>query len=242
MSTSTDKPTRPATGGDEPGRRRWLTIAAGGFVLLLIVGSLFVVLWPSDEPPAEAPPAPQAQPPGGDGASTAVPTAPPEGVSWELVNGIAVPVSETAGPTQVDGPVHHGFAHTPEGALMAALQIWTRYGFSEGDGWHEVTMRQVMPGPGREVYVEAREKVGAITAEPANGWGQVAGFRFQSYSPQEAAIEVVQEFDDETLQLTSYTVVWDGGDWRMKLQPDGDPGPYTSVVPDLSGFVKFSGV
>lgn len=233
------------TGRESPGGGRWLTTAAVGLLLAVVVGGLTVVLWPSPEDGANNQTASPAV--GGNGGvvptvgPTAVPTAAPEGVTWELVNGIAVPRSTTAGPTQVDGPVHHDFAHTPDGALMAALQIFARYGFTEGEGWREVTLRQVMPGPGRQVYLQAREKVDELQAPP-EGWGQVAGFRFQSYSPDRAVIEIARRFDSGNLQVSSTTVVWHQGDWQLQLQPDGELGPYTAAVPNLSGFVKFSGV
>jgi hypothetical protein len=237
--------TRDDTATEAPGRRRWLTMTAGGFLLLIVVASLIVVLWPSPE--ANTPTSPPGPTEGGEpgpvpsAGPTTVPTTAPEDVTWELVNGIAVPRSASAGPTQIDGPLHHGFAHTPEGALMAALQIYTRGGFTEGDGWRAVTMEQVMPGPGRQVYINAREKVDDLQPPP-EGWGQVAGFRFQSYSPDRAVIEIAERFQSGSIQVHSSTVVWHDGDWRLQLQPDGELGPYTSAVPNLSGFVKFSGV
>lgn len=219
-------------------------MAAGGFLLLIVVASLAIVLWPSPEtstPPAPAPTESAEPGPVPSAGPTTVPSTPPGGVTWELVNGVAVPRSATAGPTQVDGPVHRGFAHTPEGALIASLQIYTRGGFTEGDGWRAVTMEQVMPGPGRKVYIQAREKVDDLQPPP-EGWGQVAGFRFVSYSPRRAVIEIAEEFQSGNIQVHSTTVIWHRGDWRLQLQPDGELGPYTSAIQDLSGFVQFSGV
>jgi hypothetical protein len=239
MSAATD--TDRKTGRVDPGRSRWLTVLAAGFLLLLVVGSLVVVLWPeqesaapggSDVPSSPATGVPAAGP-------TAVPTTAPAGVTWELVSGMAVPVSETAGPVEADGPVRKGFAHTPEGALIAALHIFGRATLSPGDGWREVTLEQVMPGTGRDVYVDAREKVSSVQPPPG-GWGQAVGFRFQSYTAEEAVIDVARKFQNGNLQVSQTTVVWHEGDWRLQLQPDGDTGPYTASVRDLSGFVEFS--
>lgn len=47
---------------------------------------------------------------------TTLPTAAPEGVSWSFFQGYALPSSETVGPLRVDGPVHAGYARSPEGA------------------------------------------------------------------------------------------------------------------------------
>jgi hypothetical protein len=152
---------------------------------------------------------------------------------------MAVPVSQTAGPVEADGPVRKGFAHTPEGALIAALHIFGRATLTPGDGWREVTLEQVMPGTGRDVYVEAREKVSSVQPPPG-GWGQTVGFRFQSYTPDRAVIEVVDRFDSGRLQVQAATVVWHDNDWRLQLQPNGDLGPYRASVRDLSGFVEFS--
>jgi hypothetical protein len=241
VSTNNDDDT-----GQEPapGRGRWLTTTAAGFLVLIVVGGLVFVLWPSSDQAANAPPSGSfnvGSPPRPATGRTSVPTTPPKGITWELVNGIAVPRSATAGPTQIDGPVHHGFAHTPEGALVAALQIYTRGGFTEGQAWRKVVMNQVMPGPGRKVYIQAREKVNSLRPPP-EGWAQVAGFRFQSYSGQRAVIEIAEQFESGSIQVHSTTVVWHRGDWRLRLQPNGELGPYTSAVSNLSGFVKFSGV
>jgi hypothetical protein len=216
-------------------------VLAAGFLLLLVVGSLVVVLWPGEESTRGGSEAPPVSPDGGvpTAGPTVIPSATPVGVTWELVSGMAVPVSQTAGPVEVDGPVRKGFAHTPEGALIAALHIFGRATLTPGDGWREVTLEQVMPGTGRDVYVDAREKVSSVEAPPG-GWGQAAGFRFQSYTPDRAVIDVARKFQNGNLQVSQTTVVWHQGDWRLQLQPDGDTGPYTASVRDLSGFVEFS--
>ena len=42
-------------------------------------------------------------------------------------------------------------------------------------------------------------------------------------------------------QVTTTTVKWVHGDWRLELQPDGGPSPTAQTVPDLDGFVVWGG-
>ena len=41
------------------------------------------------------------------------------------------------------------------------------------------------------------------------------------------------------IQVTTATVRWVDGDWKLQLQPDGSQSPYATTIPDLAsaGFV-----
>jgi len=136
--------------------------------------------------------------------------------------------------------VHAGYAHTPTGALLAATQIGARYLISPGDDWRRVVQEQVLSGPGRDVYVEKRAKV--TSSAPPGTYGQFAGFRFVTYTPDVAVIQLVSRFSDGTLQVSTYTVRWVNGDWRLQLQPDGGASPTLQRVDNLAGFVPWGGI
>lgn len=240
MTTTTDP--SPAAASARRGRASWLNAVSGGFLALVLVGGLGIVLWPNDDKaPADAPAAPAvggaAAVPGKDG----IPTTAPTDVTWELVGGHAVPRSATAGPTKITGPVHAGYAHTPTGAVLAALNISTRSVFTPESGWRKVSTAQVEPGPGRTAAVKQLATVTDWTP-PAVGYGQTAGFRVVSYSPTQAVIEHAVRFASTgQLQVGSITVIWRDKDWRLVLQPDGATGPYVASLPTLDGFTAFSG-
>jgi hypothetical protein len=176
-------------------------------------------------------------------AATAPPTTPPD-VSWSLFDGIALPSSSTAGPTRVSGAVHAGFAHTPEGALLADAQIAVRYLATPGRGWRDVLSEQVVPGPGVAAYSKARLASGLADAARVDtaGVGQIVGFRFITYTPTVAVIQLVVRFPSSKYQVATNTVDWLDGDWKLQLLPDGSSASTVQTVNDLAGFIPFSGV
>lgn len=236
------------TSSPQQPRRRWRRIsgiAALAFLGVLVVITVLVAVTgtspspqqrPATPPPAPAPPA--DRPPQGDQALPT--TAPP--VQWELVNRIALPVSAEAGPYVRDGAVAAGYQRSPVGALLATTQISTRYLAAPGDGWRHVTDRQVLPGIGRDAYVQARAQISDDSLDPAE-IAQFRGFRFVTYSPDVAVIQLASSTGDgASLVGTTATVRWSGGDWKLELQPNGGVSPAAAPLPDLSYYIPFSGV
>jgi hypothetical protein len=164
---------------------------------------------------------------------------PPPDITWELVGGETVPVSLSAGPTKADGPVRYGFAHTPTGAVLAAVNIAIRYAFTPGTGWLQITQRQVEPSKGRDVFVSARRNLIDMTP-PEGGLGQVAGYRLTDYTSDRARIEIGYVFASGLRQSYPATVEWRDGDWHLALALDGNPGPRPVAVEHMAGFVPLS--
>lgn len=251
-ATDWDQDTEPDTGRWRPG-----TVAAAAVGVLVLLAATAVALSgggddvgppaadaavPAVAPlPAAAPPAQSGLDAGDAGLAGPLLTAPP--ASWELVNGVAVPVSATAGPYTADGPVRSGFQRSQTGALLAAVQISTRVVVTAGDGWRDVVERQVLPGTGRDVYTWLRAQVEGV--DPPGTYGQVAGFRVVTFTPDVAVVQLVTRFGTGTsgsLQVQPVTVKWVGGDWLLELQPDGGVSPTGQLVPDLDGFVVWGGI
>jgi hypothetical protein len=231
----------------------WKALLTGGCLALGVTGSLIFVIERHDvstvaaaaggTPATNADPAthtPESEAElirrinGGD-----VTPEPPSDITWELVNGETVPVSLTAGPTKADGPVRYGFVHTPTGAALAAVNIVLRAGFTEGTGWLQVTQRQVEPSKGRDVFINARRSVSALTP-PDGGFGQIAGYRVLDYTPSHARIEIGDVFASGLMQAYTATVVWRASDWQLTLAPDGNPGSEPVPIETLVGFVPLS--
>jgi hypothetical protein len=250
-------PDKPATGEDgeppsPPSRRRMLVIGAA---LLALAGVLvaFVVIGgergrhPSAAPPPAAAPAagqstassPVVPVPPRTGATDqdlAIPVTTPTGLTWSLWHGAWLPYSRTAGPSHVDGPVASGYARTPLGALIAAQQIGTRYLISPNGGWRAVTLAQVLPGIGRDRFLAARAAVS--DDPPVEGLAQLVAFRYVSWTRDQAVLQaVVRVPGRDGFQVTTSTVFWVDGDWRLQLQPDGGESPLATQVPTPTGFV-----
>jgi len=177
--------------------------------------------------------------------SAAVPTSAPSDISWSLFDGIALPSSASTEPTEVSGAVHAGFAHNPEGALLADAQIAVRYLATPGTGWRDVVSRQIVPGPGVAAYSKERVAAGLGNASHVDttGVGQFVGFRFVTYTPSVAVIQIAVRFPSNgQYQVATNTIDWLDGDWKLQLLPDGSSASTVQKVSDLAGFVPWSGV
>jgi hypothetical protein len=245
---------RPWPGRDEPDGRR-PAVAVAGLALLLVAGTTVALLGadgafdsagaPSaatvhagatstdDAPLASATPRPADA---AEAAAFEPLLVAPEDVTWQLFMGVALPYSDTAGPTVVDGPVYGGFERSQPGALLAAVQLGVRYLLTPGEGWREVLERQVLPDAGRDAF--ARNRAGIDPQAPPGTYGQITGFRIVTFSPQVAVVQLVSRFPTSgVLQVSTTTVRWTDGDWRLQLQPDGGTSPTAQAVPTLDGFV-----
>ncbi len=240
---------------DQPGRWRPGTIAAAAIAGLLLAAAVAVLLVGGTDAPDQAAALPPATGPGPVEPVEPGPTGGAQGnrpdsgplltapaVRWELVSGIAVPVSPTAGPFRVDGAVRSGFERSQTGALIAATQISTRVAFTPGDRWRQVAQAQLLPGVGREVFIRRRGTV--TTIEPPGTFGQYAGFRIAASTPDVTVVQLVTRFGSASssrFQVVTYTVKWVDGDWRFELQPDSGFSPSVQQIPNLDGFVVWGG-
>ncbi|TQS45367.1 hypothetical protein FL583_09800 [Cryptosporangium phraense] len=182
--------------------------------------------------------------PGDDGPTgplpTATPTAAPSGVTWEVVHGDDVPTSKTDGPAHVDAQqVASGYSRTPTGALIATAQIGTRAGWvDQPEAAKKTVQTQMIPGEDRDLFLgNLRTHTRRLDVRKR---AQIAGFRFVSYSPGQAVIELA--YRSISADVASYmgltlTVRWVAGDWRLVAPPGGswntlrqlnvDPGDFT---------------
>jgi len=227
------------------GGRTWTLVVSGVVLLLLVAGGAIVVAIYGGDGSPDTQPTTSSTAPSTTGSSApegdqTPPTSPPP-VTWKLFGRVALPESASAGPRSIQGSVASGYARNPVGALIAATQIETRALLAPGDSWRAVVEQQIVPGPGRDAYTAARARITDVNT-PDDRLGQVAGFRFVTYSPDTAVIQFVTRFPASgRMQVTTSTVRW-LGDWKQELQPDGSSSPTVQPVTDLTGFVAWSGV
>ncbi len=223
-------------------RRRRVTIV---IVLALLAGVVLTTLLigrtsdqqagtaATDPSPAQTAPAEPSVP------ATPLMTA-PEDVTWELFEGVALPVSRTDGPTSINGPVHAGFARTPIGALLAAAQIRVRaIATPSVPDLLRVVDAQFVDGPGKAAY---RERIARVTdtSAPAGGYTQYIGFRYLSYDPDVAVISLASRGSSGTIRAATATVRWVDGDWRLERAADAQEP--SQVLQSLAGYVPWAGV
>lgn len=227
-------------------RSRGLLVAVAVLLLLLGLSLLALLLTRDDDGPEQ--PAPSVIPTAGIPGASTVPTevvpppltAAPAGVTWELFEGVALPVSRTDGPTRTQGPVHAGFSRTPTGALLADMQISSRILVDrQADDLREVAQAQLVEGPGKTAYLNLISRL-TINDPPSNGYAQIVGFRYITYTPDLAVISRATRDQSGRLQVATDTVRWVDGDWKLEKPTTGLQQP--QVVQDLAGYVPWSGV
>ncbi|MEU7822975.1 hypothetical protein [Catellatospora sp. NPDC049133] len=234
-------------------RPKLFVIAAIGGVLLAVLALVVFVLLPGDAdsttttptatpaastPPAPGSPAPSAAPTG----QSPVPTAAPAGVAWQLVGQVAVPVSSTDGPSRSDADHASGFAHTPVGALIAAAQISTRAGYSAGaKSWEAALQNQFVASADRDRLLSLLRDAKAQGQQPASAGSlsQVSGFRYISYTAEVATIGLVRRSPSGAHAITTLTLRWDGGDWKVVAPPAGHWPAVTTPLTDMTGVVAW---
>jgi hypothetical protein len=228
------------------GLRRNGFIIAGGFLVLVLVLAAAVVLSGRSSEPAPAAARPSAGPQTQAATSGCHPTdtaqqvlsAPPHGVTWQIYNTIAFPVSATAGPMVMDGGGTRCYAHTPLGALLAVSHIPTRMWFGD---WKKIAATQILPGPGRDEFLRDRAQFTGSTAFAPGEAAQIAGFRFVTYTPATAVVQIATRGTPGAMRSFTFTVMWSDGDWKLQLLPSGDPWPVQDIS-SLDGFVVWGGV
>jgi hypothetical protein len=163
-------------------RPGFLIAAAIAIVLVLLL--VFVLVNNSNTPTGPATGQPAATTSAGttspgspsttaNAGPTTIPQAAPDDVTWTLFQTVALPVSPTAGPRTVGTSTATGYAHTPTGALVAAVQIPARK--LVAPDWRSVVDQQVVAGPARDAYIKARQGIGDTTPTPGE-LGQITAF------------------------------------------------------------------
>jgi hypothetical protein len=212
-------------------RKRWLAV---GVVLVLISTG-----WLMSSNTGQKTVTPVAAPTEvSTSSSDEVFTAPRPGrdVSWRVFAGLDMPVSATAGPHCLTETRASCFAHTADGAAMAAAQILVRTFPFAGSDTFIPTISEQVTGSGapalarltRQTYDQAAKAVKVQDGAPlgsADGW--IAGYRLDGNTDPTgptAKVDVLIMGGGEGLGFTSFDVAltWQNGDWRLVAPTWGD--------------------
>ncbi|WP_072713705.1 hypothetical protein [Rhodococcus rhodnii] len=183
-------------------------------------------------------------------AAAADTTSAPGKVTWSDYRGVTVPKSTVDGPFSMTAAmVPTGYARTPQGAVLAAMQGQTRLALTPDESWSDVAQTVLTFGPGRDAYAVARTLT-SITepADPAST-AQFAGFRVEHFDGDTARIQLATALPDATLVAQPTELTWYRDDWRITLPDpatnleDPDTGAVaTDPVPldSLDGYTRFA--
>ena len=154
---------------------------------------------------------------------------------WELVGTMAAPTDPKVGPGKTDDQgIRSCFAHSPQGALYAAVNLWALG--SDPSKERAIAEQLSAKGPGRDAAMKAPK----TNAPPTTVKVQIAGFNV-SYTANQAVVELAFKADTGALASVRTTLLWQDGDWKGVVSDSGAPLEEPRQVSDLSGFIPWSG-
>lgn len=229
-------------------------IVAAALVVALIAAGIVIFLLPKGQSNAEPAPAssstatgsPSASSDGGNSicglpssSQTSVGTAPTS--RWELVGKMATPTDPEVGPGKTDANGFRScFAHSPTGALYAAMNVAALGSSGKPDILKQVADKLLVPGAGRDAAM--KETASGTSSSGSSTTIQVKGFLLKSYTPSEASVDLAFATETGALGRTTFSMRWMDGDWKVKPSDDGATFGHISQIRDLSGFILWSGV
>lgn len=197
-------------------------------------------------PPAASPgaPSPSADPDasacGLPAGSQEIPTSTPR-TRWELVGQVAAPTApRTVGPGKVERGLRSCFAHSPLGALYAAVNAIAMTAAPEQ---REAFIRKLTrPGVGRD---RALAELGRSSdAGNASTMLQVQGFRITDYRKGSAVVDlafrVASGAGAGSVHLP-LALRWGEGDWNLALPDTGRPFDGMARLESTSDYVPWKG-
>lgn len=172
---------------------------------------------------------------------------------WSSFYGVELPYS-AAGPRYTSAGIAAGFAHSPLGALLAAVNIGVRANAQWGPGIFTVVIRDQVTGPdAATLLANCQTAYGQVSQSDGVTGGQPLGdvdvteeaFRWVTYTPAAAIIDLISAApgaQGTTVRAsTQVQVVWDGGDWKVIAPPGGNWGSAATELSSLRGYTVFPG-
>ncbi|MGH3405855.1 MAG: hypothetical protein ACRDRJ_25670 [Streptosporangiaceae bacterium] len=226
-------------------------------VAVVVLGAGLALALSSHSPAPRSPAATATASAGPGGARSGSPGQPRVSlgsVRWSSFYGVELPVSAQAGPYDTSGGVAAGFAHTPLGALLAAVNIGVRANAQWGPQIFTPVIRGQVTGPdaaallsGCQAAYDQAAQSGGVTGGQPLGTVDVAeqAFRWITYTSSAAILDLVSAgpgASGATVRASvQMEVVWDGGGWKVVAPPGGDWGNSAAELSSLTGYTVFPG-
>jgi len=171
---------------------------------------------------------------------------------YDVPGGLRLPRSASAGPHTVTarGALASGFAHSPQGAIMAAINISDRTAGALGEPIYRPTIEQQVVGDAKAALLataqrEGRPDVPAPGDRVEGSDAREAGWQLLSYTDASAQVRLLGSkilSNGKTLYAAvPVEVRWIDDDWRLVAPASGDWAGTGEVVTDTGPFVLFSG-
>ncbi|WP_239405200.1 hypothetical protein [Frankia sp. Cj3] len=229
-------------------------LAAAGLVTAGIAAGLVLGNRGGSPTPAPAPTAGTAGTVSGTGGPVlpdpGLPTLDFSDLRWADFHGLALPVSPTAGPHTLADDRASGFAHTPLGAALAAINIAVRTDAGVGAYIFEPAIAEQTTGVDQPALLERVRTTAAQHAVPARLTGRFsdpifryAGVRFDAVTPDRIVLHLATAAETAA-GTTVYAsgrmeLRWERGDWRVVAPPGGNWDTVTTPITSTAGFQLF---
>ncbi|MGY2116576.1 hypothetical protein ACW9HR_21950 [Nocardia gipuzkoensis] len=175
-------------------------------------------------------------------------TAPPAGLAqaggWQRVHGAVVPFSTSDGPTHVRDGIAASYAHTPQGAALAAAASINQVAARPGD--RALVAARMVLTPADHAAFNTGIASGKLPVQQPESVTRTLvasdAFRVESYSADLAVLRLAARAPGERSGVRSWVtvtvpMVWHDGDWRIR--GNGHQLP-TATVTDLTGWTRWS--
>ena len=175
-------------------------------------------------------------------------------LTWSDFHGIKLPSSASAGPRNTRRGLAWGFADTPRGALLAAINIAVRTAAQWGTAIFLPTITRQVTGPAASAllraesaeYKQLRAVAGVRPGQPAGrGYATEAGYRFVAWIPSGATVDIATSGpgNGSTTVLASTRIHLLGlrGDWRVVAPPGGNWANSATAIASLTSYTIFPG-
>jgi hypothetical protein len=240
--------TEPESG--RPGYRRAsliaaLVVVAVAILALAVVGVTSLVRTdPAPTATASTPPAAPTSPTGSAGCPTDTATvlAAAPVVTWQALGQMTLPTGGSAfGPCRVTAITAAGYARTPGGALVAAVQIFARSTTSAPVDVAVATVQQQFVANGdRDLLLTSARTSPRASLSPER-IARVAAYQIGTFSPDAVSLSVAYRADAMPGQYVVMRLVlqWVDGDWRMVPPIAGSWSGAGQTLAQLPGFTAW---
>lgn len=148
-------------------------------------------------------------------------TAAPDRLQWQRIwGGAAVPVSGSDGPARIDGGVAGGFARTPQGAALAAMDAIGRAYAAPETIWQNV-IRERFYG-GNDALIDGFARSRASAPGMARYATVPEAVRIQPGYRDDLAVVQLAVRSTSGYAIATWPMVWVEGDWRIRVPDDID--------------------
>lgn len=163
-------------------------------------------------------------------------TSAPE-ATWITRGGISVPTAPDGDGPTTDDPTPHGYAHTPQGAVLAAINGQVSLATTTDDDWPVMANTILAPGLGKDQWVQARSLLSVTSSvkDPA----AFTCFKITDYAEDRAQVMLTLTWPDGKKTAQPTQLAWQGNDWRLVL-PDQEQANDAVVADNQTDCTAFA--